>query len=72
MTDHTNSAFHQLALYFNQSDIALGLWICLISVVVIAGIGFGCVCVTAGTPPPEGMKPKAQEPLSKRWPGLRW
>lgn len=37
------SALHRLALYVHQSDTALILWMCAIAIVVIAGIGWGCI-----------------------------
>jgi hypothetical protein len=50
------SAFHRLALYVGQSDVALGLWICAIAIVIIAGVGWACVCVAAGTVEEDGTK----------------
>lgn len=41
--NHESTAFHRLAQYFGQSDIAFGLWICAIALVVIVAVGWACI-----------------------------
>lgn len=53
MTSHENTPFHHLAVYFGQSDIGLMVWIFVIAIVILAGVGYGVVQITGGSMPEE-------------------